>query len=215
MESSAVIGQLVPANLILAVACLSVALSLRPWKLLGETGPPWPWLALASLMPLLWSLDRHGAALAQTMSGAALLVLFAGWPLALLSMVPVAVLSWAIGDLSWLEALQRYVWLGAIPATFTLAIGALLRRHLPHHLFIYILGRGFIGTFTVCVLAGLADLAMHSAALASIPDELMIARLLSAFAEAFLTGLCVAIAVAFRPHWLATYSDRLYLLAKH
>lgn len=52
-----------------------------------------------------------------------------------------------------------------MPASLTLAIGALLRRFLPHH----------------------------------------------RFAEAFLTGMCVAIAVAYRPQWLATYSDRLYL----
>ena len=43
------------------------------------------------------------------------------------------------------------------------------------------------------------------------PGEQMIGRWLSAWGDAFLTGMVVAIFVAFRPEWLATYSDRLYL----
>jgi uncharacterized membrane protein len=39
----------------------------------------------------------------------------------------------------------------------------------------------------------------------------MLARLLAAFGDAFITGMLVAIFVAFRPEWLATYTDRLYL----
>jgi uncharacterized membrane protein len=39
----------------------------------------------------------------------------------------------------------------------------------------------------------------------------MLARLLAAFGDAFITGMLVAIFVAFRPDWLATYTDRLYL----
>ena len=44
----------------------------------------------------------------------------------------------------------------------------------------------------------------------SLPD-VMLARGLTAFGDAFITGMLVAIFVAFRPQWLATYSDRLYL----
>ena len=39
----------------------------------------------------------------------------------------------------------------------------------------------------------------------------MLGRWLSAWSDAFLTGMLVAIFVAFRPQWLATYSDHLYL----
>ena len=38
-----------------------------------------------------------------------------------------------------------------------------------------------------------------------------VARFLTASGEAFLTGMLTAIFVAFRPQWLATYADRLYL----
>ena len=41
--------------------------------------------------------------------------------------------------------------------------------------------------------------------------DLMLARFLVAWGDAFITGMLVAIFVAFRPEWLATYTDRLYL----
>jgi uncharacterized membrane protein len=209
-----VFDQLAVVNLILASASIALALWLRPWMQLRAEGPPWPWLALAALLPLLWGLDQYGTPLAQKLSGAPLLVLFAGWPLAMLALAPAALVIWLLADLSWIESLHRLVWLGVVPATLTLLIGALVRHYLPRHLFIYIFGRGFVGAFIACVLAGGADLMLHSALLGSLPDDLMIARVLSAFAESFLTGLCVAISVAYRPHWLATYSDRLYLPVK-
>ena len=43
------------------------------------------------------------------------------------------------------------------------------------------------------------------------PADLLLARFLTASGEAFLTGMLTAIFVAFRPEWLATYSDQLYL----
>ncbi|MBC7938338.1 MAG: hypothetical protein H7Z19_01020 [Chitinophagaceae bacterium] len=38
-----------------------------------------------------------------------------------------------------------------------------------------------------------------------------LARSLTASGDAFLTGMLVAIFMAFRPVWLATYADRRYL----
>jgi uncharacterized membrane protein len=42
-------------------------------------------------------------------------------------------------------------------------------------------------------------------------DDVMLARGLAAWGDAFLTGMLAAIFVAFKPEWLATYTDRLYL----
>jgi uncharacterized membrane protein len=39
----------------------------------------------------------------------------------------------------------------------------------------------------------------------------MLARFLAAWGDAFLSGMLVAIFVAFRPAYLATYADRIYL----
>ena len=196
-------------DLCLALLAVAVALWLRPWRALPAAGTPWPWWGLWALLPLFWGLDRYAASpFAPVMSGLALLTLMAGWPLAMLALAPAAGVTMLAGGLPFVEALHRLVWLGAVPGTLTLVIGAMLRRWLPHHLFIYILGRGFFGTLLSCVLAGWATLSLQPG---PVPPELYIARWLTAFGEAFLTGMVVAILVAFRPHWLATYTDRLYL----
>jgi uncharacterized membrane protein len=202
----------VALNAVAAVAAIGVALCLRPWRGPGAAGPPWPWVAVWAAMPLLWGLDRYLAVpVLQPMSGAALLLLLAGWPLAVLAFVPVAVATALAAQLGWVEGLHRLVWLGLVPATLVLAIGAALRRWLPHHLFVYILGRAFFGTAVASMLAGAGALALHAAPAGVSAGDLLFALPLAAFGEAFLTGMLAAILVAFRPQWLATWSDALYL----
>lgn len=199
-------------NLAVAVAAMWIALATRPWRALGPEGPPWPWLAWCALLAVFWGADRYiDMPVAQPLSGACLLMLMAGWPLAVLAMVPVAAATMLLADLSFADALARYVWLGVVPATVGMALGAALRRWLPNHLFVYILGRGFFATALAGMAAGLASawlFAMpHGLALA----DLALARVLAAWGDAFISGMFTAIFVAFRPAWLATYTDRLYL----
>jgi len=202
-------------NIALPLLATALALWLRPWRLVGPDGPPTPWWVLAACMPLLWSLDLASKiAIAQPLSFAPLLVLLAGWPMAVLICWPVAIAAALLAPLDPLEACHRLLWLGIAPATFALAIGALLRRILPHHFFVYIIARAFLGTIAASTLAAAGAIALHPTPVGTAEDDLLLARLLAAFGEAFLTGMVTAIGVAFRPHWLATYSDRLYLPPK-
>ena len=199
---------------LLIVAAVAVAASLRPWRVVatGPGGPPWPWLALPCAMPLLWALDRHTTMqLVPTFSGASMLVLMAGWPLAVLLLLPVATGAALAGPLEAAEAMHRLFWLGLVPATGALGLGAALRRFLPRHIFIYILGRGFFATFVVVLVASLGSELGRATPSGVTAADLFIAHLLSAFGEASITGMFTAIMVAYRPHWLATYADRLYL----
>ena len=197
---------------LLVTAAVAVALVLRPWRGLPADGPPWPWLAWAALMPALWGADRLAAApLAQPLSGACLLMLMAGWPLAMLALVPVALLTGWAAALDTAMLLHRAAWLGVVPATLALGAGAALRRWLPHHLFVYILGRGFIAT-AVCTAAAGALAAWLDASPGPLDaGDLVLGRWLAAWGDAWLCGMLAAIFVAFRPQWLATYADRIYL----
>jgi uncharacterized membrane protein len=200
------------AEALFAALAVALALLARPWRALRGTTPPWPWLAWWAALPLLWSADKLAAApLVQPMSGACLLMLMVGWPLAVLALLPVAALAWALGDVPAAEALGRLVWLGLVPASLALGLGAAVRRGLPHHLFVYILGRGFFASLLALALAGWAQMAWHGAPPDMPVADLAVGRWLAAWGDAFLTGMVVAIFVALRPEWLATYSDRLYL----
>lgn len=199
-------------DLALALFALGVALALRPWRALPAGGPPWPWLAWWAAMPLLWSADRLAAVpVAQPLSGAALLMLMAGWPLAVLGLLPVAAVATLMGGLDAWDGLHRLVWTGLVPATGAMALGAAIRRWLPNHLFVYILGRGFFATAIAGSLAGLLSVSLHGVPASLAAEDIALARFLAAWGDAFLTGMFVAIFVAFRPEWLATYADRIWL----
>ncbi len=199
-------------NSLLLLLLLLPALALQPWRAVGRAGPPWPWLAWWAVLPLFWGADRiANVAIIQPLSGAALLVLLAGWPLTVLALLPLAGVMVAVGGLAWPEALHRLVWLGLVPATLAMLLGAAVRRWLPAHLFIYIMGRGFFVTWAAAAGAGALALLLVDAPGGTDPGDLLLARFLTASGEAVLTGMLTAIFVAFRPEWLATYSDRLYL----
>ncbi|UXH76174.1 hypothetical protein [Roseateles amylovorans] len=197
---------------LLVICGFGVAMMLRPWRMHLRDGPPWPWLLWCLALPPLWSADRlTEVSLVQPWSGVYLLTLMAGWPLTVLAVLPVTAMAAVLGHLSLEEALQRAVWLGLMPATLTLALGAAVRSLLPQHLMVYILGRGFMSTFLAGVVSGAAALLLTGGSAALSDTDLMLGRGLSAWGEAMLTGMLTAVLVAFRPDWLCTYSDRLYL----
>lgn len=199
-------------DLLLAVVGLVVAAALRPWRAVGPGGPPASWLACWAAMPLLWAGDLLShSTLAPLMSGACLLVLMAGWPLAMLGIAAAAGVVAALAGLEPLEVLHRAVWQGVVPATLAMALGGAVRRWLPRHLFVYILCRGFAATLAALSLAGWAALALGGTPEGLSRGDAVLARWLAAWGEAIVTGMLVAVFVAFRPQWLATYADRLYL----
>ncbi len=196
---------------LLAFAAIALALALQPWRAFPAATVPWPALLWAALLPLLWNADRSSAvAVLQPLSGSCLLMLMLGWPAAVLAVAAVAGCLLLTG-MPAPEVLHRAVWLGLMPATLSMGLGAALRRWLPHHLFIYILGRGFFATAIAAALAGAGSVWLHGVPPGLSPADVVLARGLAASGDAFITGMLVAIFVAFRPGWLATYADRIYL----
>lgn len=199
-------------DVFIVLPALLLALALQPWRAVPASGPPWPWLAWWAAMPLLWGADHLARMpIVQPLSGTCLLVLLLGWPLAMLALLPVALITTLMGHLDVLEGLSRLTWLGVVPGTLVMLLGGAIRRWMPHHLFVYILGRGFFASVAAGSLAGLLAMWANGVPSGTGTEELLVGRWLAAWGDAFLTGMFVAIFVAFRPEWLATYSDRLYL----
>lgn len=196
-------------NALLAALAVAIASWLRPWRCVGVQGPPWPWGMAWLAVLLLWAGLPLGGLL-RPISGIALLVLMAGWPLAVLAMAAAALLAALSAAQPWAEALQRLVWIGIVPATCVLGIGAAVRRWLPLHLFAYILGRGYVGTLLASLVAGAVLWAAQPAAPGVSGSDLVVANLLLATGEAGMCGTLLAILVVLRPQWLATYAERLY-----
>lgn len=195
----------------MGAGALALALWLRPWRML-QGALLTPALAALACLPWLWLLPQKlPQGLQVQLSGACLLVLMLGWPLAVPVLALVAVLVWLIGHQPWTAVLTQWVWVGLVPATLALAVGAALRRWLPPNIFIYTLGRAFLGTALSVFLAGVLFEVIHHLLGGNTLHEALVARWLMAWGDAFLTGLFAAVFVAFAPQWLATWSDARYL----
>lgn len=208
----------------LTAIALLASLGLRPWRLLGshmtangadrEPSPLLtPLLATLVVLPWMWALPTlHAMPLQLQWSGACMVVLMLGWPLAIPVLVGVGVIACLVSPaMGWPEALGAIAWQGVVPATLALIVGALVRRFLGTHLFVYVLGRAFLGT-VLCLFASGALSQWSGQPLPGVGDELsLVARWLMAWGDAFVTGMLTAIFVAFKPQWLATWSDPLYL----
>lgn len=215
-------------DIALVVIALCAALAMQPWRLLanrkalvtqdhGDHAPLWtPLLATLVILPWLWALPTlHQMPLQLQWSGACLVMLCLGWPLAVPVLCAVGVIACALSaGLDAPAALRLTVWHGIVPASLAMLWGALLRRWLGTRVFVYIFGRGFIGTVLSLFAAGLMSAALgHS--LPGVNEELStIARWLMAWGDAVVTGMLCAVFVAYRPQWLATWSDDLYLHGK-
>ena len=215
----------------LALLALLAALAARPWRLLASQRPLaheghgspsalWtPLLATLVLLPWVWALPTlHAMPLQLQWSGACLVLLMLGWPLAVPTLLAVGGMAALLSPgLAWPDALALAVWQGVVPATLALLLGVVLRRISGTHalagvrLFVYVLGRGFLGSALCLFLAGtLAQWSGHI--LPGVGGQLsLVARWLMAWGDAVVTGMLCAIFVAFKPQWLATWSDALYL----
>jgi len=197
---------------ILITAAVVAALAMAPWRTLANPGLRGPWLACLVLLPLLWVAERAlpGGMVLQ-MSGAALLVLMFGWPLAVLTLLPISAAGAWLGSHTSQQALALLAWNGIVAASLALVLGVAVRRWLPHHVFVFILGRGFIGTALALMGASAASSVVLPLPPGTDLQTLLLGQWLMAWGEAFATGMLTAIFVAFKPQWLASWSDRRYL----
>ncbi len=198
-------------ELTISLIALAVALWLRPWRMLRGALLT-PALAALVLLPGVWLLPQTlPAGLQIQLSGACLVLLMLGWPLTVLVLAGVAALVWLLGQADAAAALSQWLWIGLAPATLALGIGAALRRWLPANMFVYTLGRAFMGTAVAVFLSGVLMELLHRLVGAPAIEQALVGRWLMAWGDAFLTGMFAAIFAAFAPQWLATWSDERYL----
>ena len=199
-------------ELLYVAATLGLAAWFRPLAMLRHDALHHPWLACAVALPWLWSVGAaHPYGPVVQVSGACLLVLMFGWPLAVWTLVPVALGgAWIAGE-TFGGALAGLAWFGLTPAALALLIGCAMRRWLPEHLMVYIMGRAFFATALAVLASGALQVAVSGVPRGLDVQDMLIGRGLIGLGEAMATGLLVATMVMCRPHWLATYSDQRYL----
>ncbi len=196
----------------LVIGAATIALLFRPFAVLREPALRVPLVAAMVILPIAWSSPavlRGGPSL--QFSFACLLVLMFGWPLAIIAVLLTALVAPLIMGAPLAGALDLAAWHGVVPATFGLLIGIAVRHWLPRHVFVYILGRGFIATALAIVASAVVASAVRDLPAGTNVASMLIGNWLMAWGEAVMTGMLTAIFVAYRPEWLLTWSDARYL----
>ncbi|MEJ8839552.1 hypothetical protein [Ramlibacter sp. AN1133] len=201
--------------ILLALAWAAVLL-VRPWRLLrpyeGRVPLATPFLASITILPWLWSWPGLAALpFPLHWSGAPLVVLMIGWPLAIPVVTVAGAATMLTNGATLPHALELTVWSGVLPATLVLLLGHAVRKALGPNPVAYMLGRAFavpMLALAVCTLVG----ASLGNALTGATGELQrVAIALLAMGESSWTCAVASLLVAYRPQWLATWSDPLYL----
>jgi hypothetical protein len=198
--------------LVLIALCLAASAVLRPWRQLQGGRLATPLLALLTLLPWLWSWPGLAAQpLPLHWSAAPLAVLLVGWPLAVPLLVFAGLATMLITGASVAQALASIAWYGLLPATATLLLGHGVRRSFGTHPVAYLLGRAFLVPFAALLACGLVAAAAGPALPGGSGEMKAVVALLLAMGEAAWTCAIASLLVAYKPQWLATWSDALYL----
>jgi len=204
------------AELFLLAFALAAALVVRPWRLLcpiaSHQGLATPLLAMLTILPWLWAWPTSAAMpVPLQWSGAALAVLMLGWPLAVPVLVVAGLSTILTAGLSWTEALDMTVWSGVLPATMVLLLGQGVRTVFGTHPATYLLGRAFAVPLAALFVRTLGAVAAGQGFTAEDSEMQVVTAFLLALGESTWTCAVASILVAWRPQWLATWSDALYL----
>ena len=201
---------------LLLLAC-TASLSVRPWRLLRPYGgelPPLvtPFLACLTVLPWLWCWPGLAALpVPLHWSGAPLLVLLVGWPLAV-PVITVAGFATLLTEGGSLEtALSLIAWAGLVPATLVLLLGHGVRKAFGPNPVAFMLGRGFIVPMVTLAACGFFAAALTHGLEGPTRSLQRVAVFLLALGEASWTCAVASLLVACRPQWLATWSDAMYL----
>jgi uncharacterized membrane protein len=200
------------SGVVLALAMLSA-----PWRVwLEDRERQWVWLASLGLLVGVWSMKAGispGLSLRFLMVTA--LTLMHGWQLAVIGgAMALAILAF-VGQAAWGSFGADLLCVVIVPALVTAWLHELVHARLPHNYFIYFFVTVFAGSALAYNLAGLSRLAILAASgsldQARVGAEYFAVLPFMSFGEGVANGMVMAMAVVYRPQWVMSFDDRLYL----
>jgi uncharacterized membrane protein len=196
---------------------LAVALYSAPWQAwLGDSERQWVWFGSMALLVIVWSMK---AGITPGISVRFILVtaltLMHGWQLAIVAGALVLVVLSVVGIADWHLYGANLLCMAVVPALFAAWFHELVHARLPHNYFIYFFVTTFLGSALAFNLAGLVRVALLAAsgtldAAHAAPEYFAILPFMS-FGEAVVNGTIIGMAVVYRPKWVMSFDDRLYL----
>jgi uncharacterized membrane protein len=201
----------------LAGTVLIVALARAPWHAwLADRERQWVWLGSMSLLLAVWSMK---AGITPGLSVRFLLMtaltLLHGWHLAVTAGALVLAVMSYLGLAQWSLFGPNLLCMAIVPALFTAWLHERVHARLPHNYFVYFFVTTFLGSALAFNLAGLARVGLMALSgtldVGHVGAEYFAILPLMSFGEGVVNGTLVGMAVVYRPKWVMSFDDRLYL----
>ena len=148
--------------------------------------------------------------------GASLLVAMLGIWRAMTLLFCVAFLSGFLIGGDAFEASRNYILIGVLPALVSASIIYFIKKYMPKHLFVLILGTGYVAGFasvlvSACLIFAVQQLLLPSPVVLLDPLGWFLGVIILSFMEGSLSGMLLAIFLVYRPNWVATYNESAYV----
>jgi uncharacterized membrane protein len=205
------------AAFVLSGATLATAIVSAPWRVwLEDRERQWVWLVSLGVLVAIWAMKAGitpGLSLRFLLMTA--LTLMHGWQLAVIGGAMALAVMNVVGLAAWPSFGADLLCVVIVPAVVTAQVHQLVHARLPHNYFIYFFVTVFVGAAVAYNLAGLARVGLLAASgsldAAHVGPEYFAVLPLMSFGEAFLNGMVMAMMVVYRPRWVMSFDDRLYL----
>ncbi len=198
---------------------LFYALRWADWTRLRDQRQQNVWLGTMVFLFFLWNMRVElQPGFFWHLSGMVIVTLMLRWSLAVLagSIALLAITLVGLGDWGALP-LSLFV-VVILPASLTQVVLGLTRAYAPKHFFVYVLVNAFLTGGLVFLVASLlvvgSLLWLEIFPWYAIKQNFVQMIPMMAFPESMLNGWLAAIIVAYKPHWIASFSDEEYLRGK-
>ena len=202
------------------LAAMAIALAALEWPWHGWLKDPERlavWIGSLAMLGAVWSL-RAGfvPGLSQRFLLITAFTLLHGWALTILGAAVVLGALSALGAADWSSFGPNLLCTAVVPALFAGRLHEVVHQRLPRNYFVYFFVSVFLGSALAWNFGALARwlllaLSGQPAMIAEVGEDYLALLPLMTFGEAFMNGLLMATAVLFRPHWVMSFDDRVYL----
>jgi uncharacterized membrane protein len=186
------------------------------WQPLREAWRLNLWCAAIAVLFTLWSM-RYGMkpGIALHLLGATILTLMFGPGLARLALYVVAG-GVALAGFSGFESYPLTALVASsVPVQVAWLVYRLVERRLPPNIFVFIFVAGFLGAALAMAASACATAALLAVTgtyeLRYLADYYLPYALLLSWGEAFITGMTMALMIAYYPKWVMLFDDKRYL----
>ncbi|HYD60409.1 MAG TPA: energy-coupling factor ABC transporter permease [Noviherbaspirillum sp.] len=202
---------------ICAFAVLLINARAADWRRLTAPGAFSAWCFAIIVLPMIWRFSVPlPAGPMLHLAGLPIFVLMFGCRLAM-SGAALSVIVYTIAfDAQWANLGMNLLLLAIAPAYCGEALMRATERFLPRHMFVYLLGNGFFGTMVMLAFLNLLSLGVYQALVATtaVGLDALAYMLLLSWGESFLTGFLLTMFTVYRPEWVLTFDDEVYLRGK-